>query len=83
MLSVFTSVLNVGEHFRSRERFHCNTDYSTVVCDNSANVDICNQRNMFVGEIRKLSNQQVPTIGGKGHQPSGIVTVKSIWRDDS
>ena len=38
---------------------------------------------MFVGEIRKVSNQQVATIGGKGHQPSGIGTVKWIWRDDS
>ena len=38
---------------------------------------------MFVGEIRKVSNQQVATIGGKGHQHSGIGTVKWIWRDDS
>ena len=38
---------------------------------------------MFVGETRKCTNQGVATIGGKGHQPSGIGTVCWIWRDDS
>ena len=38
---------------------------------------------MFVGEIRKVSNQQVATIGGKGHQTSDIDKFKWIWRDDS
>ena len=54
-----------------------------MVYDNIANVHICNLRNMFNGEIRKVSNQQVATIGGKGRQPSGIGTVKWIWRGDS
>ena len=61
---------------------HHDTDSSTMVCDNSANVNICNQRNMFVGDIRTVSNQQVDTIGGKGHRPSGISTVKWIWHDE-
>ena len=38
---------------------------------------------MFVGEIRKFTNQGVANIGGKDHQPSDIVTVRWIWRDDS
>ena len=38
---------------------------------------------MFVGEIRKCTNQGVATIGGKGHQPSGIGTIRWIWRDES
>ena len=59
------------------------TDSTTMVCDNSANVQICNKRNMFVGEIRKCTNQGVATIGGKGHRPSGIGTVRWIWREDS
>ena len=54
-----------------------------MVCDNIANVHICNKQNMFVGEIRKCTNNGVATIGGKGHQPSGIGTVRWIWRDDS
>ena len=31
----------------------------------------------------KSQINKVATIGGKGHQPSGIGTVKWIWRDDS
>ena len=54
-----------------------------MICDNCANVHVCNRRNIFVGEIRKVSNQQVATIKGKGYQPSGNGTVKWIWRDDS
>ena len=38
---------------------------------------------MFFGEILKFSNKQVATIVGKGNQPSGIGTVKWMWRDDS
>ena len=37
---------------------------------------------MFVGEMRSSTNQGVATIGGKGHQPSGIGTVRWTWRDD-
>ena len=82
-LLVPTSVLNVDELCISRDRLHYETDSSTVVCDNRANVCICNRRNMFVGEIIKVSNQQVATIRVKVNQPSGIGTFKWIWRDDS
>ena len=54
-----------------------------MVCDNSANVHICNKQNMFVGEIRKCTNQGGDAIVCKGHQPSGIGTVRWIWRDNS
>ena len=83
LLSVFTSVINVDERCQSRDRLNYETYYSTMVCENNVNVHICNRRNMFVGEIRKLSNQQVATIGGRGHQHSGIATVKLIWCDNS
>ena len=32
--------------------------------------------------MRSSTNQGVATIGGKGHQPSGIGTVRWTWRDD-
>ena len=38
---------------------------------------------MFFGDIRKCTNQGVANIGGKGHQPSGIGTVRWIWHDNS
>ena len=71
------------KRIRPRDLLPYDTDSTTIVFDNSVNVHICNKRNMFVGEIRKCTNQGIATIRGKGHQPSGIVTVCWIWRDDS
>ena len=83
LLSVFTSVINFDERCQSIDRLHYDTYSSEMVCENIANFHICNRRNMFVVETRKVSNQQVYTIVGKGHQPSGIGTAKWIWCDNS
>ena len=37
----------------------------------------------LLGRSENCTNQGVATIGGKGRQPSGIGTVRWIWRDDS
>ena len=81
--SALTTIQNVDERIRTRDLLPYDTDSTTVVCDNSADVHSCNKLNMFVGEIIKFTNQGVATIGSKGHQPSGIGTVRWIWRDDS
>ena len=81
--SALTTVLNVDKRVRTRDLLPYDTDSTTMVRDNSANVHICNKRNMFVWEIRKCTNQGVATIVVKGHQPSGIGTVCWMWRDDS
>ena len=82
-MSGFTSIPNVDERCRSKDRLHYDTDSFIMICDNSSNVHICNRHNMFVGGIQKVSNQQIATIGSKGHQPSGIGTIKWISREDS
>ena len=81
--SALTTVLNVDVRVRTRDLLPYDTDSTTMVCDNSTNVHICNKRNVFVGEIRKCTNQGVATIVDKGHQPSGIGTVRWIWHEDS
>ena len=81
--SALTTVLNDDKRVRPMDLLPYDTDSTTMVCDNSANIHICNKQNMFVGEIKKCSNQGVANIGGKGHQPTGIGTVRWIWRDDS
>ena len=58
------------------------TDASFVVCDNSANTHICNNRYMFV-IFNETTAGLVATIGGKLNQPAGIGTVKWTWKDDS
>ena len=67
--SAFTTVLNVDERVCPRDLLPFDTDSTTMVYDNSANVHICNKQKKFVGEIRKCTNQGVATIGGKGRQP--------------
>ena len=81
--SALTNVINVDKRIHTRGLLPYDTYSTNMVCDNRANVHICNKQNMFVGEIRKCTNQGVATIGGKGHQPSGTGTVRWIWRDDS
>ena len=81
--SALTTVLNVDECVRTRDLIPYDIESTTMVCDNSANIHICNKRNMFVGDIKKCTNQGVANIVDKGHQPSDIGTVCWIWRDDS
>ena len=78
-----TTVLNVDKRVRTRYLLTYDTDSTTMVCNNSTNVQIYNKQNMFVGEIIKCTNQGVATVGGKGHHPSGIGTVRWIWCDNS
>ena len=49
--SALTTVINVDERVCPRDLLPFDIDSITMVCDNSANVHICNKQNMFVGEI--------------------------------
>ena len=83
---MFTSALNVYERssrLRDAGMFSFDTDSSTIVCDNSANFSICNDKRMFVGDLKQVTKHKVATIGGKGHAPSGLGTVKWRWVDDN
>ena len=79
---VCTTVLNIDDRVRGKESVHFDTDSKSAVCDNSANVHVCNQKSMYVGELRPIESHKVATIGGKGHSPAGIGTVKWSWNDD-
>ena len=84
--SVFTTVLNIDQ--RSKKvggsgMISFDSDSTTIVCDNSANVSICNMKSMYVGEMRQTHNTSVATIGGKGHAASGIGTDKRHWKDNA
>ena len=69
------SVLNIDEKVRGKDSQHFDTDSSVMVCDNSANVHVCNQRSMFVGDIGPVKSYSVATIGGKSHARSSTGTV--------
>ena len=59
------------------------SDSTTVVYDNSANVHICKDTRHYVGKIALVSTQKIATIGGRGHAPAGVGTVCWILSDDS
>ena len=75
--SAFTTVLNVDERVRTRDLLQYDTDSATMVCDNSANVHICNKQNMFVGEI---GNCRVQTRFRENPQVSQVSpTTSRFW----
>lgn len=58
------------------------TAVTTIICDNSANIHICNDRNMFSSMTAATASKVVATIGGKVNIPAGIGTVTWSWKDD-
>ena len=80
---VFTSVYNVDDKLaNSNGKVVFDTDAEFVVCDNSANTHICNNKAMFVS-FKETTSGMVATIGGKMNRPGGIGTVEWTWKDDS
>jgi len=59
-----------------------NTAAATIICDNSANIHICNGRNMFETLVAASASKVVATIGGQVNVPAGIGTVIWSWKDD-
>ena len=57
------------------------SDGTTVVCDNSATGHICNDKSLFVGELRPATGECVMTVGGDD-RPAGVGTVEWSWLDD-
>ena len=80
---VFTSVYNVDDKLaNSNGKVVFDTDAEFVVCDNSANTHICNNKAMFVS-FKETTSGMVATTGGKMNRPGGIGTVEWTWKDDS
>ena len=77
-----TSAYNVDDKAKqSNGTSTFDIDASFVVCDNSKNTHICDNRDMFVN-FNATTAGLVATIGGKLNQPSGIGMVKWTWKDD-
>ena len=82
-LSAFSMVLNIDDILAQRSTISFDSDASTVICDNSANVHVCNNKNMFVRKIRPLKSHAVATIRGSENQAAGIGDVQWRWKDDT
>ena len=57
--------------------------YTAIICDNSANVHVCNDLNCFKGELVKDKTFQVATIGGNHNRANGVGVVVWKWKDDN
>ena len=71
--AVFTAVLNIDKRTNECSSLSFDSDSSTMVCGNNANIHVCNNRQSFVGELQPVTGHQVATIGGRGNALSGIL----------
>ena len=78
---VLNTVLNLDKRLQDRS-LSFDTDASTIICDNSANIHICNDKSMFVGAIRRTDKHYVATIGGNKNAATCMGTVRWTWKDD-
>ena len=72
---VHAVALNIDDRVSNTSSVRFDADSLTVICDNSANVHICNNKSSFVGDIEMDKSLQVATIGGKQNASAGIGTV--------
>ena len=79
---VYNTVLNL-DNASSSSSMSFDSDSSTCVCDNSANVHICNDKSMFIGPITKTDKHYVATVGGVKNSATGMGTVRWTWKDDN
>ena len=79
---VHHTVLNLDDKVQD-ETVSFDTDSSHIVCDNSANVHICNDKSMFIGDLRKTDKHYVATIAGQKSAASAMGTVQWKWKDDN
>ena len=78
---MLSTVLNINQRTNERSILSFDPDSSSLVVDNSANVHVCNKRESFIGKLTPVQGHNVATIGGHGHKPSEISTVKWSWKD--
>ena len=80
-LHVHSTVLNLDDKIQA-ETVSFDTDSTHIVCDNSANVHICNDKSMFIGNMRTTDQHYVATIAGQKSAAAAMGTVRWKWKDD-
>ena len=58
----FSTALNIDDMVAQCAPLNFDSDASSIICDNSANVHICNQKSMFVGDILPLHSHTVANL---------------------
>ena len=68
-----STVLNLDKQLQDQS-INFDTNSSTIICDNSANVHICNDKNMFISPPCRTDQHYVATIGGAKNSAAGMGT---------
>lgn len=81
---IFVTVYNLDKKPSKIDQasVYFDSDTNFVICNNSANVHVCNDKRMFMNLWDIKQPQVVATIGGKNSKPTGIGSVKWTWNDD-
>ena len=72
-----STVLNL-ENLLQDQSIKFDTDSSTIICDNSANVHICNGKNIFISLPSRTDQHYVVTIGAPKNSAADMGTTR--WR---
>ncbi len=67
-LGAFSTVLNINQFMRQCPVAHFDNNESSVIWDNSANIHVCNNKSMLIGEIRHLKEHVVAMFGSSTNQ---------------
>ena len=81
LFHVHTSVLNIDKRLQDHSTTF-ETNSSTIICDNSANVHICSSKSMLIVSMCRNDQHYVSTIGGSNNSVSGMGTFRWRWKDD-
>ena len=78
---VYSTVLNLDKRLQDQS-IKFDTDSYKIICDNSANVHICNDKNMFISPPRRTDQHYVATIVGAKNSAAGMGTARWRCKDD-
>ena len=76
-----STVLNLDKRLQDQS-IKFDTDSSTIICDNSANAHICNDKTMFISPPCRTDQHYAATIGGAKNSATGMGTTRWRWKDD-
>ena len=68
-----SNILNIDKQLQDQS-IKFDTYSSTIICDNSAKVHICNDKNMFISPPRRIDQHYVAAIGGAKNSAAGMGT---------
>ena len=76
----YSTVLNLEKRLQYQP-IKFDTDSTTVICNNSANVHICNDKNMFISPPCWNDQNYITTIGDAKNSAAGMGTTRWSWKD--